>query len=118
MTMSAGRSSARDSGTIWHACRSRPTQTRASRPADAVIAEISGVSGESSDGFELFQRASARCGGRDRKEIPDIEQDLQHQLVAHICAVEVDHPGLIRGLLGAIVGFAVDRFEIGENAFP
>src|SRR5207249_2849860 len=78
---------------------------------------LSAQSSETSDGLELFQRAPARGRGGDREQIADIEQDLQHQLVPHVGALEIDHASGVLGCLGAVVRFAVDRLEIGEDAF-
>src|SRR5262245_7739010 len=72
--------------------------------------------GEPADGLELLQGAAARCRGGHRKEVADVEQDLQHELVAHVGALEVDHPTVVAGRPGAVVGFAVDRLEVGKDA--
>ena len=58
-----------------------------------------------------------RCRRRNRKEVANIEQDLEHQLVAHIGVVEIGHPLLVGAFLGAIEGLAVDAFEVLEDAF-
>ena len=56
-------------------------------------------------------------GGRcDREEVADVEQDLQHQLVPHVGAVQVDHAALIGRQFCAFVGFAVDGFEVGQDS--
>jgi hypothetical protein len=71
--------------------------------------------GESSDRLQLLQRAAATGSRGNREEISDIEQDLQHQLVPHVCALEVNHASLIAGFSSPVEGLAVDRFEIGED---
>src|SRR6476659_5960265 len=73
--------------------------------------------GESPDGFELLEGAAPRRGGRHREEVADVAQNLEHELVAHVGAIEVDHAAPVARGLGAVVGLAIDRLEVGEDAF-
>ena len=57
-------------------------------------------------------------GGAARRvtqEVANVEQNLHHQLVAHVGGVELFHPGQVFGL-GPVVGLTIDGFEIGEDA--
>src|SRR3954469_22769017 len=100
---------------VPQAMRNKREAARAGRSVLSGMG-ISAKPGEPADGFELLQGAAA--GGRrsHREEVPDVEQDLQHELVAHVGALEIDHPGLVAGRVGPVVGFPVDRFEVGEDA--
>src|ERR1043166_64754 len=73
--------------------------------------------GQPAEGFELLDGTRPLGGSRGRhgEEIPDVEQDLQHQLVAHVGVVEVGHAALLPGRPGALVGLLVDDFEVGDD---
>src|SRR5438094_1319054 len=60
--------------------------------------------------------ASLGLGGRDGERVADVEQHLEQELLALIGGVDVGHPGLVAGGLGALVGLAVNRLEISEDA--
>src|SRR3954449_5981673 len=72
--------------------------------------------GEATNGVELLEGAAAGGGRRDREEVADVEQDLEHQLVALVSAVELGHAAAIARGLGPVVGLAVDGLEVGEDA--
>ncbi len=77
------------------------------------------------NGFERGDRirrprlVAAACGagrGARRERVADIEQYLEQELLALVRGVEVRHAGLVAGGLRTIVGLAVDRFEVLQDA--
>src|SRR5213080_547437 len=66
-------------------------------------------------GAGALPSASFSDGGRDGEGVADVEQHLEQELLALVGSVDIGHPRLVAGGLGAIVGFAVDRFEIAED---
>src|SRR5207244_27502 len=60
--------------------------------------------------------ASLGLGGRDGERVADVEQHLEQELLALIGGVDVGHPGLVAGGLGALVGLAVNRLELSQAA--
>src|SRR5581483_6098363 len=53
---------------------------------------------------------------RPGQEIPDVEQHLHHELVAHVGALEIGHPGPLARRLGALERLAVDGLQVGQDA--
>src|ERR1041385_813621 len=49
--------------------------------------------GQAAQRLELLDGAGSlgRRGGRHGEEVPDVEEDLQHELVAHVRVVEIGH---------------------------
>src|SRR4051795_11265312 len=88
---------------VPQAMRDTSEAARAGRSKRSGIG-ISAKPGEPPDGFELLQGAAARGRRRHREEVPDVEQDLQHQLVTHVGALEIYHPALVAGPVGPVVG--------------
>src|SRR4029077_12618253 len=70
---------------------------------------------QSTQPFQRIERAGPLGRWGYGEEVADVEQDLQHELVSHVCIVELDHPGREALSAGALVGFAIDRFQILEN---
>ena len=75
--------------------------------------------------FERGDRIRPRClvaaafaagRGSGREGVADVQQHFEQQLLALVGGVEIRHTGLVARGLGAIVGFAVDRFEILQDA--
>src|SRR5947199_402640 len=86
-------------------------------------AVLSAEFGDAADGLQrsdgvgagALPSASFSDGGRDGEGVADVEQHLEQELLALVGSVDIGHPRLVAGGLGAIVGFAVDRFEIAED---
>src|SRR5437870_4533133 len=81
--------------------------------------------GDAMNGFERGDRVRRRClvtatfaagRGSGREGVADVQQHLEQQLLALVGGVEIRHAGLVAGGLGAIVGVAVDRFEVLQDA--
>ena len=74
---------------------------------------------QATEAFEGLEGGGAGlAGGRSHgKEVADVEEDLEHELVAHVCVLQFGHAdGLaVRG--GAVVGIPVDGFEILKDSF-
>src|SRR5438270_270501 len=99
-----------------------------------IIRVSSAEFGDAMNGFERGDRlgrrrlvAAGRSRGRER--VADVQQDFQQELLAMVGGVEIGHAGLVAGGIGALIGVAVDRFEIlqdtvagsrhaGENTAP
>src|SRR5688500_12402228 len=105
--------------------RSRPASEQpaarraraAARTKRSVMECLSAQLGETAECLELLERGPARRGGRrHRKEVADVEEDLQHELVAHVGPVELRHARVLAAGPGTIVGLAVDRLQIGQYA--
>jgi hypothetical protein len=75
--------------------------------------------GESAERLELLKRGPALGGrrGSHRKEVANIKQNLEHQLIPDVRRVEFVDPVLIAGGAGAFESFAIERFKIAENSF-
>src|SRR5690348_11471385 len=94
----------------------RPIATRSAHSRARVI-RTSANFGEAAEGFQLLERARPGLGsGRsDREEISDVEQNLEHQLIADVGAVEIRHSIRLGLGLGPVERFAVNRLEVAED---
>src|SRR5919107_5792357 len=68
-----------------------------------IMEGLSTELGKTADRFELFQRSATGGCRRHGKEVSDVEQDLEHQLVSHVSALEVNHAALIGRVLRPVV---------------
>ena len=74
------------------------------------------VSRRSASSFSSAEPALRGRGGRHRKEVADVEEDFEHQLIAHVCRVELLDPVLVAGGAGPFVCFAVEGFEVAKDS--
>ena len=72
--------------------------------------------GEPAERFELIEEGlPGRGGGLARQQIPDVEEDLHHQLIALVGGIEFLHPARLFGPFGGVEGRLIDRLEIAED---
>src|SRR5437764_8868877 len=93
------------------------------RPGRLLMPSPSTELGDAADRLQRRDGVGRAAGGirvglagRDGERVADVEQHLEQQLLALVGGVDVSHAGLVAGGLGALVGLAVNRLEIPEDA--
>lgn len=68
--------------------------------------------------FKAFQGALTRgwSSRGNSKQITNIQQYLQHQLIPHISIVQIAHSCLITPLPGSLIRVPIDRFKIAKDS--